>query len=293
VAFWARRWLQPRAWCNVSAETLLCVACLFQFHFLTMKTKATFLALLTLAAAGTACAEIFQPGTWKGAVLGGIAGAVIGNNSGDLDNNAWKGAAIGAGAGALLGTAIENERRDGDWRGTQVRYETYRGESYRHHSHRSGRNRVGIYYTGGHPYRHHDSFYHRRYGSYYPYWSPPYVVGYSPRYDGRPSYAARGTLLGGVAGAIVGHNSGDLRHNAWRGAALGAGAGWLIGAIADDRARERERQIEVTPEAESPAETSRTPQNAPTQQATTIINNNYYGPTNTSSMSAANGLFGR
>jgi uncharacterized protein YcfJ len=38
-----------------------------------------------------------------------------------------------------------------------------------------------------------------------------------------------GAIWGGAAGAVIGHNSGDLGRNAWRGAALGAAAGAVIG----------------------------------------------------------------
>src|SRR5471030_3083387 len=48
--------------------------------------------------------------------------------------------------------------------------------------------------------------------------------------------AANGALLGGIAGAIIGHNSGSLSHNGWQGAAIGAGVGALLGAAADSRA---------------------------------------------------------
>src|SRR4051812_8778670 len=75
------------------------------------------LAFLALAPAQ---AQIFRPEAVNGALLGGIAGAVIGNNSGSLHHNAWQGAAIGAGAGLLLGNAIGDSRDDREWRGTQV-----------------------------------------------------------------------------------------------------------------------------------------------------------------------------
>ena len=53
-------------------------------------------------------AQIFGPQTLNGALLGGIAGAVIGHNSGSLSHNGWQGAAIGAGVGAVLGAAADN-----------------------------------------------------------------------------------------------------------------------------------------------------------------------------------------
>lgn len=51
------------------------------------------------------------------------------------------------------------------------------------------------------------------------------------------SSAARGALIGGVAGAIIG-SSGD-RHDVLAGAAFGATAGALLGAASDDSRRPR------------------------------------------------------
>ena len=68
------------------------------------------LALLFITTAGflSSCAGPTGPNTQRGAVggalLGGVAGAVIGNQSG----HAGEGALIGAGAGAIGGAAIGN-----------------------------------------------------------------------------------------------------------------------------------------------------------------------------------------
>jgi hypothetical protein len=151
-----------------------------------MKTNIAFaLALLALVPAQ---AQVFGPESVGGVVLGGIAGAIIGNNSGSLHHNAWQGAAIGAGAGLLFGSALGDSRYQNAWANTQVTMPgayVYRDSPY--------------YYAGGRGYA----------------------------YD-RPDYAATGTLLGGIAGAIIGNNSHG--HNAWRGAAIGAGAGYLFGS---------------------------------------------------------------
>ncbi len=64
------------------------------------------LATLTGSEVVPVSAQVFRPETVNGAVLGGIAGAVIGNNSGSLNHNAWKGAAIGAVAGLLAPFAV-------------------------------------------------------------------------------------------------------------------------------------------------------------------------------------------
>jgi outer membrane lipoprotein SlyB len=202
---------------------------------------------LSLLALVPVKAQVFRPETVNGAVLGGIAGAVIGNNSGDLHHNAWKGAAIGTVAGALIGSAVADSN---DYhRRTQVPVP-------------SG------YYSGYYSYR-------------------PYNHAYGYRSYYRPSYASRGLLLGGITGAIIGNNS--HHHNAWRGAAWGAGAGLVLGALADEESRYYDDRVVVVPAASEPAAT---PATAPAQspQNVTIINN-YYG--NSSPMGTANGMFGR
>jgi hypothetical protein len=69
----------------------------------------TLLLVLTLATAGvnTASAQIYRPAVVNGAVLGGIAGAIIGGHNHDR----WgEGAIIGAAAGALLGSTVPAPR---------------------------------------------------------------------------------------------------------------------------------------------------------------------------------------
>ena len=66
----------------------------------------TILLSLSLAVAGvsTAHAQIYSPTVTRSAVLGGMAGALIGGHNHDR----WgEGALIGAAAGALLGAAVE------------------------------------------------------------------------------------------------------------------------------------------------------------------------------------------
>ena len=60
--------------------------------------------------------------------------------------------------------------------------------------------------------------------------------GYTTYYD-RPNYAVSGAVVGGVAGAVIGNNSG---HHTLEGAAIGAGAGLLVGSLAEQEARRRE-----------------------------------------------------
>jgi|GEM_PF-3208003 len=72
--------------------------------------KSLIIALVTLTAgAGVGRAELFSPNVVPGAILGGVAGAVIGNNSGHHGSD---GAIIGAVAGGLIGAAIDQDRSD-------------------------------------------------------------------------------------------------------------------------------------------------------------------------------------
>lgn len=116
------------------------------------------------------------------------------------------------------------------------------------------------------------------------YRSAPASYAYAPA--GRPDYSAMGMLLGGIAGAIIGHNSGDWHHNGWRGAAIGAGAGYILGRVAEQNVRYQEAAAQVAVQT-VPVQTAAS---APVPQPVTIINNYYSSP---SPMAAANGLFGR
>lgn len=125
----------------------------------------------------------------------------------------------------------------------------------------------------------------------------PYRHQYRPS---RPNYAVTGAILGGVAGGVIGHNQG--RHTA-EGLAIGAGAGLLLGGIAEHEMRKREaltpyarpvyaqsRPVVVTQPATMLTTTPVVSQAQQPQQVTII--NNYYG-SQTTPMSSANALFGR
>lgn len=271
---------------------------------------------LAMVALVPARAQLLRPEAVNGAVLGGIAGAVIGNNSGDLRHNAWKGAAIGAGAGLILGemagnaraaataTAVPAPRDPG--RVYRDRPDVYVGVGYERGSGYGARYRGHGHGYGPAPLR--DPWAYRRYGySGYGYgWGPSVyarvpVYGYYPGYgDAYPYYgsyggyrsggaASTGLLLGALAGGIIGHNSGDFRHNGWRGAAWGAGAGWLLGSVLD--ANRRVTDYERAPVVAAPVEPAPAPAAPASQQPPITIINNYYNAP--SPMSSANGLFGR
>lgn len=269
-----------------------------------MKT-AILLSLVSLALV-PARAQLLRPEAVQGAVLGGVAGAIIGHNSGDLRHNGWKGAAIGAGAGLILGEMIGNANaaatrvdvpRGGGYvyrdrpevyvgvrAGSGIRYRSS-GYGHGHYGHPAriypGRGYSG-YGWGPAVYRSYPAYsYYPGYGEAYPYYST-YPAG---------SAASTGLLLGSLAGGVIGHNSGDFRHDGWRGAAWGAGIGWLLGSVVD--ARRRADAYSSAPVVVYPAQTvqAAAPPVAPAQpQQVTIINNYYNTPT---PMSSANGLFGR
>src|SRR4051812_44165916 len=129
-----------------------------------MKTAlACCLALLSLVSAR---AQAFRPEAINGAMLGGIAGAVIGNNSGDLRHNGWKGAAIGAGAGLLLGEAIGNANS----RATYGNASYGSGGGYVYRAEPSVRVGVGFGYGNGYYGRRTGFVGHRGYGRGYGYY---------------------------------------------------------------------------------------------------------------------------
>ena len=216
-----------------------------------MKTLLS-LGLLALSIT-SAQAQLFGPRAANGALLGGIAGAIIGHNSGSLSHNGWQGAAIGAGVGALLGGAADANSARFD-----TRVPAQRGD---------------------------------------------YVY--------RGNAAQNGLWLGALAGGIIGHNRGFSHgRDGWRGAAWGAGAGWLLGSILDSNYGYYDngsyssydynyprtaygydyaypRTVAMT--QPQPVYVQSAPAAAAPQQVTII--NNYYG--NASPMAGANALFGR
>jgi outer membrane lipoprotein SlyB len=225
--------------------------------------KALLCSLTILASAAGLQAQILGSSSLDGAALGGIAGALIGHNSGDLRHNGWKGAAIGAGAGLLLGAVVDANREHQ----AQVRTQ------------------VPVPYAPGPRVHYRQAHRHQEYGT-------RYVR--NPGHARRGDYRVGGALLGGIAGAIIGHNSGDLRHNGWKGAAIGAGAGLLLGTIAEESARSAEAEAPYYQAEEyverPPVVRIESPRQAAPQNVT-IINNYYNAPA--TPMSSANGLFGR
>jgi len=135
----------------------------------------------------------------------------------------------------------------------------------------------------------------REYYSSAPAYSSPASVAGSPAYyypSPRPNYAVSGAVVGGIAGGVIGHNN---RCQTAEGVAIGAGAGLLLGTVAEQNARRHERAILYAP---APAaltapvpQPSPAPQDTATVQAT--VNNSYNSSGSVSPMSQANSLFGR
>ncbi|HZP58747.1 MAG TPA: glycine zipper family protein [Opitutaceae bacterium] len=159
------------------------------------------LALLTVAPAR---AQIFGSNATGGALLGGLAGGIIGYNN---HNQTGRGIAIGAASGLILGSFAD-----------QARYNAYQ------------QTQVPVpssYYV----YRQAPAYYYQTPASYSSdYYGDDY--GYE-----RPNYMASGALLGGLAGGIIGYNN---HHQTGRGILIGTASGLILGSLAEHAARERE-----------------------------------------------------
>ena len=130
-------------------------------------------------------------------------------------------------------------------------------------------------------------------------WSETVYVDSAPAWGapapaGTTNYAGSGALLGGIAGAIIGHQDGHTG----RGALIGTGAGLLLGAIADSAQRQpgpapvvesRSRVVcypAVEPEASGPVAPSQEATPPPAKPAQPKAKS-------TTRMAEANALFGR
>ncbi len=185
--------------------------------------------------------------------VGGAAlGAVAGGVIGNNtgSRNGTQGAVIGALAGGLLGSAYARSQRE-----TSPYSDNTGGPSY--------------YHSSG------------------PSYAPPAY--YHTPASARPSHTATTTLLGGVAGAIIGHNNG---RRGWEGAAIGAGAGYVLGRLSEPSRGHHPASRGYRPYPyyrQSESVLIAAPAAQP--QQITIINNYYGGAT--TPMSNANSMFGR
>ncbi len=160
-------------------------------------------------------AQLFSPEAVNGALLGTMIGGIAGSDC----HHGWsgEGAAIGAGVGLLAGAIV--------------------GEAQR------------------------QSYYASQPACYYPattYAQPGYgyvcapAVAYAPGYapaPPRPNYVVGGTLLGALAGGLIGSGS----HQGWEGAGIGAASGLVVGTVAEAVAQKRERDWVAARATSAPA----------------------------------------
>lgn len=135
-----------------------------------MKTLTLSLIALALGVAPMK-AQIFQPNVVNGALLGSLAGAIIGNNNG---HHTGQGALIGAVGGAVLGSLVQPQPRVVYTQSAPVVY---------------AQSAPVVYYTQPAPVVYEQSC--APVATYYPapvYYS--YGYGYRPYCDGRPYYYA-------------------------------------------------------------------------------------------------------
>ena len=170
--------------------------------------KKLLLTCLTGAMLCSAQAQLFSPESFGGALWGAVIGGIAG---GDCHNGfSGDGAAIGAGIGLVAGSLVGEARRREQY---YAQPQTVVSEP------------AAVAGYGYSPYV---------YTAPNSYMAPGYY--YRPT---RPNYAVGGTLLGAASGALIG--AGD--HNAGKGAAIGAGAGLLLGSVAEITERNREKKM--------------------------------------------------
>lgn len=169
--------------------------------------------------------------------------------------------------------------------GGHGRYGWYHG--HRHYNH-GGWGWSGISFTYGSPY----------------YWGAPVYVGpsyasaYTPVFGDyvsrRPNYAVGGTLLGALAGGLIGNS---IHHQGWEGAGIGAAAGLVLGTLAEHRARVQEQRAYdaalVTNSQQSYVPDAATAPVAPVAPPAPTVRVQTAAPPGSGAMSRANSLFGR
>ncbi len=205
--------------------------------------KTLFCLAVALLSVAPARAQIFGPNATGGALIGGLAGGIIGYNN---HHQTGRGIAIGAASGLLLGSIADQANED-FYQRTQV---PVPATTY--------------------VYRQTPAYYYSNYAG----------SGYAP-----PNYTASGALLGGLAGGIIGYND---HYQTGRGILIGTASGLLLGALADEAAREREAAPAPMVVAAAPATQ---PPSAPESVPVPATAASSSAPA--SSMSSANSLFGR
>ena len=164
----------------------------------------------------SAHSQLLSPQSVNGALWGGLIGGVIG---GDRHHGfSGNGAAIGAGMGLLAGSLANNSSRY-----------SYYDEPVSYYSAPS----ISLGYGYGRGYGHYGR-------SAYAYYAPNNYLAPGHYYRAtRPNYAVSGTILGATSGALIGAG----RHDAGKGALIGAAAGLVLGGVAEHATRREERAV--------------------------------------------------
>lgn len=185
------------------------------------KLLTIWIALTTLASAQ---AQLLSPESLNVAVWGGLIGGTLGGNR--CHGFSGNGAAVGAGIGLIAGELTRESRRH-----------NYYDEPVNHFTTVPS---VSVGYGYGHCR-----------SSAYMYYTPNSYLApgfyYRPT---RPNYAVSGTILGATSGALIGAG----RHDAGKGALIGAAAGLAVGSIAERSARREEQRLIA---AQSPTQLTR------------------------------------
>jgi uncharacterized protein YcfJ len=124
-------------------------------------------------------------------------------------------------------------------------------------------------------------------------YQPVYTTTYTTTTYTRPNYAIGGVILGGIVGGVIGHN--HHRQTA-EGIAIGAASGLVLGTLAEQNARLKERNVLVTqPQTVyyPVVQTNMVVVQQPVQQQITTPVQQTVTPQQSSPMSSANSLFGR
>jgi hypothetical protein len=192
---------------------------------------------LALLAVVPGRAQVFGPNATSGALLGGLAGGIIGHND---HNQTGRGIAIGAASGLILGSIAD-----------QANYDSYQRTEAP----------APNYYV----YRQAPSYYYSDYAD------TDYDYGYAG-----PNYAASGALLGGLAGGIIGYNNhNQTGRGILIGAVSGLILGSIADQAAREREMTAARPVYISAPAEqAPAPVPPPTQVAPAAPATPMSSAN-------------------
>ena len=217
-----------------------------------VRMKKVITILIASATLASSQAQLFSPESVNGAVWGGLIGGVVGG--GRHHGFSGNGAAIGAGVGLLAGSLAGSSRRY-----------TYYDEQTSYYSTPNVSLGYGYGNCGS---------------SAYTYYTPNNYLapGFYYRHT-RPNYAVSGTILGATSGALIGAG----RHDAGKGALIGAAAGLALGSIAERSVKLEEQRVIVAQTTAQPTVVA-----AP---ATSVVAPQTSAPSQITSTPAANSTY--